>query len=61
MVMAGENTQLRGSNVNAGRFARLHSANKSLTLLPMLRMIMLKVDTGSLRNVGAISRQEVNT
>lgn len=58
----GWRKQLRGSNVNAGRFARLTSANhKSLMLLPMLKVIMLKVDTGSLHEVGAISRQEVNT
>lgn len=48
--------------MKAGRFARLHSADhKSLMLLPMLRMIMLKVDIRPLPDVGAISRQEVNT
>lgn len=46
--------------MKAERFARLHSADhKSLVMLPMLRMIMLKVDIGT--EVGAISRQEVNT
>lgn len=44
--------------MKAGRSARLHSADhKSLMLLPMLRMIMLKVDIGT--EVGAISGQEV--
>ena len=30
-------------------------------MLLMLRMIMLKVDIGPLPEIGAISRQEVNT
>lgn len=49
--------------MKAGTFvARLHSADhKSLMLLSMLRMIMLKVDIGPLPEVVAISGQEVNT
>lgn len=50
----------RWLHVKAGRLARLHSTHhQSLVMLPMLRMIMLKVDIGT--EVGAISRQEVNT
>lgn len=64
MEIVGGKRQFRGKGcgVKAGKFARLHSTDhKSLILLPMLKMIALKVDIGPLPEAGAISRQEINT